>query len=157
MPVVSYPRVASFRTARAAAEHLQALGYSLPADDEILPAPASPLAQWMELPGLGEKAANRAVGNRFAAQPMEGWDCETDGRPSEHTKRRWQRFGQSGAKLIWGGEACAVRPDGRANPRQLTMAEHTQTGIAALRDILIKAHVESGDRNNVCNRGAIRD
>ena len=72
---------------------------------------------------------------------MEGWDCETDGRPSENTKRRWQRFGQSGAKLIWGGEACAVRPDGRANPKQLMIAEHTLAGIAELREGLVKAHV----------------
>ena len=28
------------------------------------------------------------------------------------------RFGAGGAKLIW-GEACAVVPEGRANPRQL--------------------------------------
>ena len=34
------------------------------------------------------------------------------GRPSELTFRRWRRFGESGAKLIWGGEAAAVQPDG---------------------------------------------
>ena len=63
------------------------------------------------------------IGHRLAIQPMEGWDCERDGTPSENTKRRWRRFGLSGAKLIWGGEACAVRLDGRANPKQLTMTE----------------------------------
>jgi len=31
--------------------------------------------------------------------------AETDGRPSANTKRRWRRFGLSGAKLIWGCEA----------------------------------------------------
>jgi 2,4-dienoyl-CoA reductase-like NADH-dependent reductase (Old Yellow Enzyme family) len=45
--------------------------------------------------------------------------------------------------LIWGGEACAVRFDGRANPKQLYMADHTQSGIAELREILIKAHREA--------------
>ena len=66
---------------------------------------------------------------------MEGWDCERDGKPSENTKRRWRRFGLSGAKLIWGGEACAVRPDGRANPKQLMMTADSQSEIAGLRDI----------------------
>ena len=49
---------------------------------------------------------------------MEGWDAHRDGSPSELTLRRWRNFGLSGAKLIWGGEAAAVQPDGRANPHQ---------------------------------------
>jgi 2,4-dienoyl-CoA reductase-like NADH-dependent reductase (Old Yellow Enzyme family) len=56
------------------------------------------------------------------------------------TLRRWRRFGQSGAKLIWGGEAVAVRHDGRANPHQLMIAEHTLEDLAALREALIAAH-----------------
>ena len=43
--------------------------------------------------------------------------------PSDKTLRRWHRFGRSGAKLIWGGEAFAVRADGRANPNQLFLDE----------------------------------
>ncbi|WP_332913633.1 hypothetical protein [Algoriphagus boritolerans] len=57
--------------------------------------------------------------------PMEGWDGTTDGRPTELTKRRWQNFALSGAKLLWGCEAVAVRPEGRANPNQLMLNEHT--------------------------------
>ena len=64
------------------------------------------------------------VGNRFAILPMEGWDGSTDGRPSDLTRRRWRHFGISGAKLIWGGEAVAVRQDGRANPNQLLLTPH---------------------------------
>ena len=56
---------------------------------------------------------------------MEGWDGTADGQPTDLTRRRWQRFGESGAKLIWGGEAVAVRHDGRANPNQLVIAEPT--------------------------------
>ena len=58
---------------------------------------------------------------------MEGWDANRDGSPSELTLRRWQHFGQSGAKLIWGGEAAAVQPDGRANPNQ-TLATPVEQG-----------------------------
>lgn len=61
------------------------------------------------------------IGNRICVHPMEGWDGTRDGLPSPHTLRRWRRFGESGAKLIWGGEAFAVNPDGRANPNQLCL------------------------------------
>ena len=68
---------------------------------------------------VGPDGRPRRIGNRFAVHPMEGWDGTEDGAPSEDTLRRWRRFGESGAKLIWGGEAYAVQPDGRANPNQL--------------------------------------
>jgi 2,4-dienoyl-CoA reductase-like NADH-dependent reductase (Old Yellow Enzyme family) len=71
---------------------------------------------------------------------MEGWDGTRDGKPSDLTTRRWQRFGQSGAKLIWGGEAVAVRPDGRANPNQLLINEANLPDLARLRAALIDAH-----------------
>jgi NADPH2 dehydrogenase len=73
---------------------------------------------------------------------MEGWDGTEDGRPSELTLRRWMRFGLSGAKLIWGGEAVAVRHDGRANPNQLLMAAHTMEAIEELRLTLVRTHAE---------------
>ena len=64
---------------------------------------------------------------------MEGWDGTRDGRPTDLTRRRWRRFGRSGAKLIWGGEAVAVRPDGRANPRQLLLCDAHVADFASLR------------------------
>ncbi len=82
------------------------------------------------------------VGNRFCVLPMEGWDGTTAGEPSDLTRRRWQRFGASGAKLIWGGEAVAVRHDGRANPNQLLMSERNEPALASLRDELVTAHRE---------------
>ena len=57
-----------------------------------------------------------SLSNRFAVHPMEGCDAHADGSPSEETLRRWRRFGESGAALIFGGEAFAVVEDGRANP-----------------------------------------
>jgi len=134
---ISYPRVASFRSASSLAQHLAGLGWVLPFDDQILTAPASPLAEAMEIPW---HASTKRIGNRFAVQPMEGWDGEPDGRPSELTLRRWQRFGESGAKLIWGGEAVAVLPEARANPNQLLLNEQTAPALAALRERLVKAH-----------------
>lgn len=137
MPATAYPRVASFRAAREVAGHLEALGWTLPSDDEILRADASPLAQPLEIDLAGRR---RRLGNRFAAQPMEGWDGEPDGRPSELTRRRWLRMATSGAKLLWGCEAIAVLPEGRANPNQLLLNESTAADLAALRLQMIDAH-----------------
>ena len=74
----------------------------------------------------------RTVGNRLAIQPMEGCDAELDGSPGELTFRRYHRFGAGGAKLIW-GEACAVVPEGRANPRQLVINPANAPALARLR------------------------
>src|SRR5687768_16300594 len=52
------------------------------------------------------------VGNSLAIHPMEGCDSTLDGRPGELTTRRYRRFAQGGAKLIW-FEATAVREEGR--------------------------------------------
>jgi NADPH2 dehydrogenase len=134
-----YPRVASFRSARALAEHLTELGWSLPFDECILRSAASPLAQPLE---LSLASGPKRVGNRFAVQPMEGWDGDRDGRPSELTRRRWLRFGRSGAKLIWGGEAVAVLPEARANPNQLVLSSRTASALAKLRAEMVEAHLQ---------------
>lgn len=56
--------------------------------------------------------------NRLVVLPMEGCDGLPDGSPDELTVRRYRRFASGGAGLLW-MEACAVVPEGRANPRQL--------------------------------------
>src|SRR5690242_5740406 len=113
--------------------HLHSLGLNIPHDRELLRAPGSPLAQ--PLPWNGVR-----IGNRICIQPMEGWDGTPDGNPSANTLRRWQRFGRSGAKLIWGGEAVAVCHAGRASPNQLVAAEHTRKGLERLRSALLTEH-----------------
>jgi len=135
-----YPRVATFKTAEAFQRHLDSIGAALPFDRALSPAASSPLARPFELDGV-------RVGNRFCILPMEGWDGTRHGEPSELTTRRWRNFGRSGAKLIWGGEAVAVRHDGRANPHQLLLTPQTLPAIAGLRRALIDAHIERfGDR-----------
>ena len=79
---------------------------------------------------------------------MEGWDGTLDGHPSEHTFRRWQKFGQSGAKLIWGGEAVAVSTSGRANPNQLVIAPGTHADLAKLRAVLVDEHRRTMDSDD---------
>lgn len=132
---MNYTRVAALRTAELFRQHLAALGIALPFDEVLEHGPHAPLSQPLET-GI------RVVGNRFAVLPMEGWDGEADGNPSELTFRRWRRFGASGAKLIWGGEAVAVRHDGRANPNQLIANEHTLPGLIRLREALVCEHAK---------------
>ena len=102
-------RLGSIRDVAHFQEHLAVLRLTIPCDNELIRGAESPLAQPIVREGI-------AIGNRFTINPMEGWDGTPDGNPSEHTLRRWQRFGRSGAKLIWGGEAVAVSHEGRANP-----------------------------------------
>ena len=130
-----YKRIAQLRTPEQFAEHAQSLGIKLDFDTELLPAPGSPLAQPYNLPAI-----NMQLSNRWCILPMEGWDGTTYGKPTELTTRRWIRFGQSGAKLIWGGEAVAVRPDGRANPNQLIINESNLPDLISLRESLVRAH-----------------
>ena len=132
---MGYPRLASFKTAEALREYLHASDIALTLD-VALPAPERlALGRPIEVDGV-------RVGNRFCILPMEGWDGTAEGAPGDLTRRRWRHFGISGAKLIWGGEAVAVRADGRANPNQLLMTPRTQGAIAALRTELVDAHRE---------------
>jgi 2,4-dienoyl-CoA reductase-like NADH-dependent reductase (Old Yellow Enzyme family) len=135
MNSTTYPRVASLKTAEAFRRHLEQSGIPLAFDDALAAPAASPLAQPIEVDGV-------RVGNRFCILPMEGWDGTRDGEPTDLTRRRWRNFGTSGAKLMWGGEAVAVRHDGRANPHQLMMSSRTVGAIAALREELVAAHRE---------------
>lgn len=135
---MNFPRLTSFKSVDAFREHLTATGLELPCDPVVLTGPASPLAA----PLSGTTLNGKTPGNRWVIHPMEGWDGTLDGRPTDDVFRRWRRFGTSGAKTIFGGEAMAVRPDGRANPRQLILqAEHTGE-FAALRQALVAAHKE---------------
>ncbi len=138
---MSYVRIGALKEVDEFRDALRELGLDIPVDDRPLSAAeGSPLA-------LPLSIAGRAIGNRWCIHPMEGWDGTDDGRPSEHTLRRWQHFGESGAKLIWGCEAVAVRHDGRANPNQLTYRPEHASEFANLRDTLITAHRDAYGAN----------
>ena len=133
---MNYPKIAQFKTISAFRARLAELGLDLPVDETVLSAAAgSPLAEPIQI-------GDFTVGNRWCIHPMEGWDANPNGTPSELTLRRWQRFGLSGAKLIWGGEAAAVQPAGRANPRQTLATQANKAGLAQLLQVLEQAHRE---------------
>src|SRR5438876_1794229 len=130
LPIV---RLGTVKQVERFQEHVRSLGLTIPCDRELLTGMNSPLRAPLNRGGV-------RIGNRITVQPMEGWDGTPDGNPSEHTIERWKKFGRSGAKLIWGGEAVAVSHEGRANPNQLVIAAHTQGGLSGLRRILIEEH-----------------
>ncbi len=131
-----YPKIAQLKDVAAFRSRLAELGLSLPAEDTILSLrEQSPMAEPLCV-------GDFTVGNRWCIHPMEGWDGEPDGGPSERTLRRWNRFGLSGAKLIWGGEAAAVMPQGRANPRQLLATPANGDHLRSLLSELQSAHRE---------------
>src|SRR5437660_12623775 len=131
-------RIPTLKTVAGFRSHIATLGIDLPCEDQILTGSASPLAE----PVAGVTINGKRIGNRIAIQPMEGWDGTTTGGATDDVRRRWQRFGESGAKLIYGGEAMAVRPDGRANPNQLIICEENKADLVALRRTLVRAHPE---------------
>lgn len=81
---------------------------------------------------LGDKTSinGKTAENRLVCQAMEGCDGTEDGRPGELTKRRYRRFAEGGAGIIW-FEATAVLPEGRANPHQLYINENTLDAFKA--------------------------
>jgi NADPH2 dehydrogenase len=137
----TYPQIKNIKSVAELRERLEVLGVGdeLVLDDDVLSGPDAPLAQAFTVGG-------RTIGNRFTILPMEGWDGTTNGEPTALVERRWRRFGASGAKLIWGGEAVAVRADGRANPHQLCLTDATVTALADLRLALLAEHERATGR-----------
>jgi 2,4-dienoyl-CoA reductase-like NADH-dependent reductase (Old Yellow Enzyme family) len=128
-----YRKIPTLKSSNEFVNYTTELGLELLCDHEIESGPSAPLAQQYR---LGEYV----IGNRFSALPMEGWDGTLDGKPTDLTYRRWENFGRSGAKLIWGGEAVAVRHDGRANPNQLLITEDNLSSLESLRKSLVNTH-----------------
>ena len=139
---MSFTPLGKLRTIEAFQAHLAECDPEFTCDD-TLEAGDGPLASSLTI--TAPDGRTRTIGNRFCVHPMEGWDGTEDGGPTEHTVRRWERFGASGAKLVWGGEAFAVQGDGRANPNQLYMnAERdTHADLGMLLEALRATHREA--------------
>jgi 2,4-dienoyl-CoA reductase-like NADH-dependent reductase (Old Yellow Enzyme family) len=137
-------KISSFKTPKAFRGRLTELALEIPCASVLLGYDESPLSRPIEEIRINGKR----IGNRYAVQPMEGWDATSRGGITENVCRRWRRFGETGAKLICGGEAMAVRPDGRANPNQLVITKDNQKDLSTLRNLLLETHRQcfgSGD------------
>jgi 2,4-dienoyl-CoA reductase (NADPH2) len=66
------------------------------------------------------KIKDEMTPNRLAIQPMEGFDANKDGSPGKLTKRRYIRYAEGGAGLIW-FEATSISENCRSNSHQLML------------------------------------
>lgn len=137
-----YKRVAQLKTLEQFREYLNKEGINFPLPDQPLSGKQTPLSKGHRL------RSGRLIGNSFCILPMEGWDGTSEGKPTEHTQRRWRNFARSGAKLLWGCEAVAVRHDGRANPNQLLLNEENLKDFEGLFKLLMKEHGEAFGRTD---------
>ncbi len=119
-----------FRSLEDVRRRIAELNLNLAADEDT-----SALLEPLEAGGF-------RLANRLAVLPMEGCDGAADGAPDELTFRRYRRFAAGGAGLLW-GEATAIVPEGRANPRQLWIHEGTLRAFAALAEQTLAAAREA--------------
>jgi len=129
-----FPRMAQLKTAESFLQHLTQIQADIPFNENLKDAGQSVMGRHFKL------KSGKDIGNRFCILPMEGWDGTPDGKPTELTKRRWHNFAISGAKLLWGCEAVAVNPEGRANPNQLRINETNLAAFEQLYADLIRDH-----------------
>lgn len=103
-----------------------------------------PISENIEILKKELKIAERTIPNSLAIHPMEGCDGTLGGAPDELTLRRYRRFAQGGAGLLW-VEASAVVHEGRANPRQLLLnKENKESFKAMLEDIIMNSKSSRG-------------
>ncbi len=107
-------------------EKSRGLGYELPHSDDM-----SVLARRVK---ISEKIILK---NALVVHPMEGFDGEFSGEPSELTFRRYRRFAEGGAGLIW-FEATSVTEDGRTCPRQLWINRENIDGFKRIAEEIHK-------------------
>jgi len=129
-----FPRMAQLKTTADLRTYLEKNDIDLSFDETLLPPAESPFARPIPL------KSGKTIGNSLCILPMEGWDGELDGRPSDFTRNRWKKFAVSGAKLLFGCEAVAVCHDGKANPNQLVLNQYTYPDFVALRQLLLDEH-----------------
>ena len=96
----------SYNTAAELLSESSNFGIDLPYSEQtgIL---ASPLA-------FGKKT----IPNRLLAQPIEGFDANPDGSPSQRTADRYCELARGGSGALW-IESVSVNYQGRSNPAQL--------------------------------------
>ena len=120
-----------YKTKEEILKKAEDLGLNLPFSDDI-----SPL--------LNPASFDRfSVLNRLVVQPMEGYDSEPDGSPSDLTKRRYLRYATGMSGIIW-YEAVAVSHEGRSNPRQIWISRNNFTSFSSLNEEVRKSAAHSG-------------
>ncbi|MEZ0485188.1 oxidoreductase [Fibrella aquatica] len=137
-----YTRMAQLKTASELATYLERNGVALPFDEVLLPPAESPFNKPIQL------RSGKTIGNSLCILPMEGWDGTLDGKPTDFTRKRWLKFAESGAKLLFGCEAVAVCHEGKANPNQLVINPDTIGELTEMRQLILDKHSEQFGRTD---------
>ena len=111
--------IAKNQSPEAFAEMLRAHGMNLPVQEDM-----AELGKSVEVDG-------KTIPNRICIQPLEGYDSDADGSPTDLVYRRYRRFAGSGAGLVW-FESAAVDKDGRSNPYQMMLTSGRISEFGAL-------------------------
>ncbi|MCK5850541.1 MAG: FAD-dependent oxidoreductase [Kiritimatiellae bacterium] len=116
---------------------LKAMDLSLPIDKDL------------SILGDTITVAGKSVPNRFAVQPMEGFDSTPNGAPSELSHRRYQRYAKGGFGLIW-FEATAVMGEARSNPGQLWIHGDNVSEFRKLVEATRETAMKNSGRDIMC-------
>jgi len=82
-----------------------------------------PLSKNLDLLRQPIEVYGKKIKNRLAIQPMEGFDGNFDGTPSDLTMRRYRRYSAGGAGLIW-MESISTTNTAKTCPRMSGIREH---------------------------------
>ncbi|MEA4970747.1 MAG: NADH:flavin oxidoreductase [Candidatus Pelethousia sp.] len=110
----------SFKTTADFSAAMAADGLNFPVSDDL-----SILMEPITL------ANGHVIPNRMVIQPLEGFDGTKEGNPSDLIFRRYKRYAEGGAGLIW-YESITVSDDGRCNPLQMIIKKETVPEIRRL-------------------------
>ena len=102
-------------------ETMDAAGNQFPVDED------------MSILGQPVQLQDKTIPNRICIQPLEGFDGTPDGKPSDLIFRRYARYAAGGSGLIW-YESIAISDDGRCNPLQMIINDHTLGEVKRLVD-----------------------
>jgi 2,4-dienoyl-CoA reductase (NADPH2) len=108
-----------FKNQQELLSKISSLGLEIPLDDDL-----TPLSRKVNIGEL-------QTPNSLAIHPLECRDSLPDGSPSELTFRRYQRFAEGGAGLIW-FEATSFMEEGRSAKGQLLLNDSTLPGFKKL-------------------------
>lgn len=120
-----------FSTARELLERADALHFPLPYNENA----AAILSQPLNICG-------RQVSNRLVAQPIEGFDSQADGSPSQRSVERYCQLVRGGFRTLW-LESVSVDEQGRSNPFQLWLRP---SNLEAFRSMVQTIRAQTEDR-----------
>jgi 2,4-dienoyl-CoA reductase-like NADH-dependent reductase (Old Yellow Enzyme family) len=138
-----------YKTLNDLRQDIEALGLNLPLSENL-----ALLGQPIEIYG-------KKVKNRLAIQPMEGFDGNFDGTPSDLTIRRYRRYSSGGAGLIW-MESISTTANAKTCPR---MSGIRDSNVDVFRHIILQIKECAADgyppfvvgQLTHCGRGANMD